>query len=272
MKTIRLLAVVLGMLGVLACSWIGPLDSPAAEQIDAGLKRALVTYAAVRTIGGVLSVVQATQIGGVGATLSPFQFLAPANEMIKQLADVMLLACVAFGVQKILITISGYWAISMVLTAVIVAWVLCQYRWGRSPRWLSGALVFVLLLRFAIPVSTLGTHLISQQFLAKEFNAANAEIISTAETANQIKPPEPTAGDGKSRLPQMSGWVPSVTDIKGSLSKIHHAIDRAVEHLITQIAVFLTETVILPLLLLWTIIRIARLVVARACLVPELKA
>lgn len=273
MKIIRNLAILLGMLVVLAGSWVAPMDAPAVAQVDAGLKRALVTYASVRTLSGVLSVIQAAQVdiqpGGLGATLSPGQLLAPLNEMVKQLADVMLLASVAFGVQRIFITIGGYWAISWALTAVVVAWALCQYRWGSSPRWLSGALVFVLVLRFAIPLATLGTHLISQQFLANEFKTAQAAIDATTGEAGRVKAPEPSAVEGKSWIPSMPSWVPSVAEIKDRYSKLYQAIERSTEHVIRLMVVFLLETLILPLLFLWAVIRVARLAVERVSVLPD---
>ena len=273
MKIIRNLAILLGMLVVLAGSWVAPMDAPAVAQVDAGLKRALVTYASVRTLSGVLSVIQAAQVdiqpGGLGATLSPGQLLAPLNEMVKQLADVMLLASVAFGVQRIFITIGGYWAISWALTAVVVAWALCQYRWGSSPRWLSGALVFVLVLRFAIPLATLGTHLISQQFLANEFKTAQAAIDATTGEADRVKAPEPSAVEDKSWIPSMPSWVPSVAEIKDRYSKLYQAIERSTEHVIRLMVVFLLETLILPLLFLWAVIRVARLAVERVSVLPD---
>lgn len=272
MKIIRNLAVLLGMLVVLAGSWVAPMDAPAVAQVDAGLKRALVTYASARTLSAALSVIQNSQLdiqpAGIGVTLSLGQVLAPLNEMVKQLADVMLLASVAFGVQKILIAIGGYWAISLVLTAVVLAWAFCQYRWGSSPRWLSGALVFVLVLRFAIPLATLGTHLISQHFLANEYKTAQAAIDTTAGEASKVKSPEPSGVEGKSWLPSMPSWVPSVAEIKDRFYKLYQAIERSTEHVIRLMVVFLLETLILPLLLLWAVIRIARLAVGRVSLLP----
>ena len=35
----------LWMLVLVACAWMAPLDAPATRQVDAGLKRALVSFA-----------------------------------------------------------------------------------------------------------------------------------------------------------------------------------------------------------------------------------
>src|SRR4051812_4241428 len=83
---------------VVVCSWLHPLDGRATEKVDAGLEKAMVTYGTARLLHGSISVLQGTQVnaepGGIGATFSPGQVLAPAAEMLKQFSDVMLVVCV----------------------------------------------------------------------------------------------------------------------------------------------------------------------------------
>ena len=51
------------MLGlVVLCAWFVPLDRLATEQVDAGLKRALVSFATARALNAVISVAQGTEI------------------------------------------------------------------------------------------------------------------------------------------------------------------------------------------------------------------
>ena len=45
---------------MVACSWLTPLDSAANQQVDAGLKRALLSFATARALNAVISVVQGT--------------------------------------------------------------------------------------------------------------------------------------------------------------------------------------------------------------------
>jgi hypothetical protein len=55
------------MAAVTACAWLAPLDAPAMRQVDAGLKRALVSFATARLLNAVISVAQGTQ-----ASVQPF--------------------------------------------------------------------------------------------------------------------------------------------------------------------------------------------------------
>ena len=266
MKIVRSIALALVLLGVLVCSWIAPMDAPVMTQVDAGLKRALVSFASARALNGLLSVLQAAQVdikpAGIGVTLSPGQLLAPVNELVKHFADLMLLACVAFGIQKVLISISGYWVVSGALTVVALAWTACHFRQSHAPRWLSSALVLMLMLRFAIPVAMLGTDALSQKFLAADYTAAQSAIDATTSKAEKVKVPEPPTTDSKSWLPQMSNWIPSLSEVKERYTKMLQAMEQSTEHIVKLIVVFLLQTLLLPLLLVWALLGIARASVA----------
>lgn len=272
MKIARDIALILVLLGVLACSWMAPMDVPAMTQVDAGLKRALVSFASARTLSGVLSVIQAAQVdiqpAGLGVTLSPGQLLAPVNELVKHFADLMLLACIAFGIQKVLISISGYWLISLSLTLVSLVWAASHYRQGHAPRLLSRALVLMLMLRFAIPVAVLGTDVLSQKFLAEDYAAAQSAIDTTTSDADKVKPAEPPVNDGKGWLPQMPNWVPSMSEVKDRYAKMKHAVEQSTEHIVKLMVVFLLQTLLLPLLMIWALFGIAKASVDRARFPP----
>ncbi|WP_232834293.1 hypothetical protein [Rhodoferax ferrireducens] len=273
MKITRHIALILGLLVVLVCSWIAPMDAPAMTQVDAGLKRALVSFASARALNGLLSVVQAAQVdiqpAGIGVTLSPGQLLAPVNELVKHFADLMLLACVAFGIQKVLISISGYWLISVALTVVALAWAASHLRQSHAPRWLSRALVLMLMLRFAIPVALLGTDALSQKFLAADYTAAQSAIDTTTAEAGKVKAPEPSASDDKSWLPKVPNWVPSLLEVKDRYTKMKQAVEQSTEHMVKLMVVFLLQTMLLPLLMLWALFGIARVSVEQPSLLPS---
>ena len=209
---------------------------------------------------------QAAQVdikpAGIGVTLSPGQLLAPVNELVKHFADLMLLACVAFGIQKVLISISGYWVVSGALTVVALAWAACHFRQSHAPIWLSSALVLMLMLRFAIPVAMLGTDALSQKFLAADYTAAQSAIDATTSKAEKVKAPEPPTTDSKSWLPQMSNWIPSLSEVKERYTKMQQSMEQSMEHIVKLMVVFLLQTLLLPLLLVWALLGIARASVA----------
>ena len=67
------IAIVLTVAVVMACSLLPQIERVANDQLDAGLKRALISFAAARTLNAVISVAQGTEVAiqpvGVGVNL-----------------------------------------------------------------------------------------------------------------------------------------------------------------------------------------------------------
>jgi len=158
------------------------LDEPATEYVDAGMKRALATFAIARTLNAAISLAQGTEVTmGIGAalTLSVGEALDPVNDMVESFSDLMLMASVAFGIQKILIVIGQYQYVQWLLIAVLAVWGAVYCLGKKTPRWLDQLLVLMLLVRFAVPVVSVGSDAIYDQFLNGEYQQGSAGL-STA--------------------------------------------------------------------------------------------
>ena len=112
------------LVAILFLSWTSPLDAMSTEQVDAGLKRALVTFATARMLNAVISVAQGTDVAiepaGIGVKFAPGEILDPINDLVEKFSTLMLFASIAFGIQKILINLGGHWAVSATLSAAVV--------------------------------------------------------------------------------------------------------------------------------------------------------
>ena len=101
---------------ILLCARYPPIQQLADAQVDAGLKRAVVSFASARTLNAIVSVVQGVEMSvqpfGIGLTLMPGQVLDPVSRWVEQFLIFMLIASVAFGIQKMLLAIGGNWAVS----------------------------------------------------------------------------------------------------------------------------------------------------------------
>lgn len=177
----------------IAFSWMQSLDTAAISQVDAGLKRALTSYAIARTLNAIISVAQGTEVSvqfGIGATFAPGQILDPVNDLIEQFGDLMLAASVAFGIMHIVIKISSFWMFSLLLTICASLWIFLRWRNIPAPEWISKALIVLLFVRFSIPVATAGNDWVFKQFMEPEFNQSlnviqnNSNEIS--KTGNEI--------------------------------------------------------------------------------------
>lgn len=256
----------LALAGVLACAWLRPLDAAATQQVDAGLKRALATFAAARALNAVISVAQGTEIAlqpaGVGVTFTPGQALDPINDLVEQFSSLMLAACVSFGVQRALVGVGGYWVVSLLLSAVALGWAGLHWRGRAPPRWLTQLLLGLLLLRFAVPVVALVSELSFQLFLAEDYANGQARIELSTDQFGSLSTPADAARGDESLTERTRRWWSQTGDVGKRFEEMKAVAARAVEHIIRLIVVFLMQTVVLPLLLMWLLLRLSRQLLA----------
>ena len=262
MKNARQICLAVCMAAIVLCSWLGPLDAPATAQVDAGLKRALISFASARALNGVISVVQGTQVSaqpfGVGVNLTPGQLLAPLGELVKHFSDLMLAASIAFGIQKVLISIGGYWLISLALTATALGWSWFHFRRSPPPAWLCRALVILLMLRFAIPLVTIGTDLLSQKFLAADYVSSQRAIDTSSVQVAMLNPPPPASAEAQGTWDKVKDWISKSADVKTHFETLKRMMEQAIEHIVKIMVIFMLQTLVIPLLLLWGLYGVLR--------------
>lgn len=239
-------------------SWWTGLDAAADERVDAMLTRALVTFATARALDGVISVLQSGQVGaqvGVGMSIQPGELLDPVNDLVEQFSDVMLAVTVALGVHKVLLSIGGYWVLPILLSALAVLVVVTGLRAG-APRWLTQAFVLLLLVRFAVPVATVGADALFTRFLASEYESSQ-QVLDAIEGRS--------AEAAGAQAPADEGWVASFRrmlsegdGLRERAAAIADAADRIAEHVSNLIVVFVLQTIAFPVVLLWLLWQLAR--------------
>ena len=265
----RRLALALTVAALVACAWLAPLESPANRYVDSGLERALVSFATARALNAVLSVAQGTEVAvqpaGVGVVITPGQALDPVNDLIEQFANLMLTASIAFGVQKMLLTIGAHWLISLVLTLTALGWVALYLRPNAPPGWLSRLLVVSLMIRFALPVVVIGSDLLFEKFMAADYQASQQGIESVSLQLDKLDPP-PASAEPAWRE-RFRGWA--ATDLKTRYAQFKQAAEQATERIVRLMVVFLLQTLVFPVALLWILWSIARRIFEFAPLPPR---
>ena len=271
-------------------SWSKDISAMANSQVDAGLKRSLVSFASARALNAVISVVQGTEVVvqplGVGITLTLGQMLDPINDLVEQFSSVMLVASVAFGVQKLLLSIASTWVISTVVTVLALVWA-SLYWFNKAPDWLSRLLVVVVFLRLVMPVTLIGSALVFDRFSATDYQtsllaldqtgaalkALNAEPAAVPKTKPHapLAAPEAKKGLFSGAMDALNGAKDSVLAAKdkvtGALDASANAVqakfesirtlaESAAERMITLIVVFLMQTIVVPIILLFVLYRL----------------
>ncbi|RDE49538.1 MAG: hypothetical protein DVS81_16105 [Candidatus Accumulibacter meliphilus] len=253
MPIARRFVLALAMASLVACSWLAPLDSIATQQADAGLKRALLSFATARALNAAISVAQGTEIavqpGGMGVVLAPGQVLDPVNDLVEQFSNVMLAASVAFGVQKMLISMAGYWLISLLISGAALCWAWFHFHQQVLPAWLARTLVVLLMLRFAVPAVTIGSDLLFEKFLVGDYDASQQVMSAAPAQVARLDAPQPLPVGEQGLLDRIKGWWGQDLEVKARFDALQQAAEQATEHIITLIVVFLLQTVVIPLLL-----------------------
>lgn len=253
----RALAAALVVLLLAAAAWWRPIDAAAESRLDAGLRAAFAAFATARALNAAISLAQSAQVSaqlGLGVTVSPAAVLDPVDDLVERFADAMLAATVAFGVQKVLLAIGSHWLLAAALGAVALAWGAAALAGRGAPRWLTRALVLLLLARFAVPAATLGTDALARAFLAPREAEARTALDAFAGQAKAAAQPQ---GGDTGAVGAARDWLARGAELGARLEALGQAASRLAEHVTTLIVVFLLQTMLFPIALAWGLWRAA---------------
>jgi hypothetical protein len=253
---------------LLALAWLPALDRFAGDSVDAALGRALAAFAIARGINGAISVAQSTEVAvqpaGVGVSLRPGEILDPVNDLVEQFSTLMLTASASLGLQKLLVGISGWLPLKIALAVAVLAWIAMRWRGsGRVPPWLHATVLMLLALRLAVPLAALASEAAWHALLADEFERSSAALEDTrsllAQQGEALRPQ--TQPDDTSMLGRARAWLDEAgetLDVRQRLADFEATATAATRHIVNLAAVFVVQTVLLPLGFLALLVRLAR--------------
>ena len=262
-------------LAVTAIAWSGHADNLGRTYAQETLTRALVTFAIARTLNGVISTAQGTELslepGGVGVNFHIGEILDPINDLIERFSVVMLVSTSSLGLQNVLLSMTAWWGLSALLSAAAIVALLTLWAPHSVPisarlaqRWL----LIITLIRFAIPVLMITTTLVFNAFLAEEHAAATQALEQTGteleEIAEQATPPEPQ--EDPSLVDQLGSMLDEglrSLNARERIEQLRVQVTDAVEHIINLIVIFVFQTVLLPLAFLWFVVELGKSIVSR---------
>ncbi len=247
----------------------GGVDRFGLHYTESGFKRALVTFAVARSLNGVISVAQGTEVAvqpaGVGINFTPGQILDPVNDLIERFSWVMLASTTSLGLQKVLLRIFASPQFTALLAVVMALAVVLLWRgragWEGISLFFYRAMLLLLVLRFAVPVVALGSELLFSTFLQQQYESSTQGIGEARDEIGGIN-----RGSGMAALPQEQSllgrakeWYRSTLaniDFEQTIQQYQQAAANVSEHLIELIVIFVLQTVVLPLLFIWGIGRL----------------
>ncbi|HHH38205.1 MAG TPA: hypothetical protein ENK50_01345 [Sedimenticola sp.] len=256
------------------------LDYPALamDYIARTSERTLEAFALARGINAVISVIQNAEIGftlGVSATLSPGEILDPVNDLIERFSLVMLVASTLFWTLRLL----GGLLFGATLLWGLVALFLAGYGLKRAgPAWLAasgdillqGTNLFLGLLLYTI-VTPLVVQLVHDTApLQAEYQASSRQLNGAREQLERMNLEMENAVEGSStpatddcegvggclealteRIGRLTGYSTLGQRIDRYIGEATRVADQVSHDVVTQIAIFVLETLLIPMALLW---------------------
>lgn len=263
------------VLASVAIAASGIVDETAGELAEDAFKRALVTFAVARTLNGVISLAQGTEIalepGGVGVNLGVGEVLDPVNDLVEQFSGVMLVAASSLGLQNVLLRITAWWGCTALLCgAGLVALAALWWPQPVERRWITFGtrlLMLALVMRFFVPALVIGTNVVAKQFLEDEQHAATAALEAASEEIEEFseQTTPPPAAD-RSMLERFSDSMRETLqsmDVDGRLDRLKSSLANASEHIVNLIVLFLLQTILLPIAFVWLIVELLKGAISR---------
>ncbi len=258
-----LLSLLLLLVGILSVTPV--IDQRAAAEYEQLFQRAFITFALARTINGVISVLQGTEIAlqpaGVGVTLTPGEILDPVNDLVERFSWIMMGATISLGVQNVLLDISAWWVIQ-ILVAAVAGWLLIRL-WYPGQGLQMNRLLFrrvlplLLFIRFAVPVMLIANDLLYQQFLEQSYQQSTEIVTEAGRQLEQIQAEanvEKPRGDDAGLLDSITrAWNNTVdaVGLSGRLERMQARAAEVISHLLQLSVVFILQTALLPVAFLW---------------------
>lgn len=256
----------------------GTIDNRGQEFTDDGIKRALVAFGIARGLNAIISTAQGTEIAvepmGIGVTLTPGQLLDPVNDLIERLSWVLLASATALTIQELMLAFSASAAFNGLLLAVSV--ITLAWLWTNLPGRATGlsvctkTILVVLVIRFAVPVMALASEALYQGFLATRYDHSIETMTKTSERLTHLS--AESADDDEEDESFVAGLSSMFEAVRttGEKLKIQQRIDEyrqvaenIADRVVTLIAVFVMQTLLIPLAFLWLVLHALRRIVAR---------
>ncbi|MGD8368250.1 MAG: hypothetical protein PVG78_11435 [Desulfobacterales bacterium] len=230
------------------------------------LKRAAVTYAVVRGLNGVISVIQGSTVeaspAGVGLSAAVGEILDPVNDLMERFSWVLLLSTASLGIQKILMDLGAGIGLRIFLPAAMALLLAGLWGRGRSARFSRAVgmrlLLLALAVRFALPAAAavgdaVYAHFLEETYLesSRNLETLSSEVNRTAVLAESPLDKEEPPGWFDRLLPDTQ----LLSKIRSRVEAIREQISEYAHHTLNLIVVFLFQTVLLPLIVLWGILR-----------------
>lgn len=259
------------MVAFVQLSFVQLVDKQSSQQLDQAFKRSVTVFAIARSLNGLISVLQGTEIyatpAGVGVNFAVGQIVDPMNDMVERFSWVMLMSSVSLGVQELLLHFGQSQIVQLFLSLSVI--LLLALIW--IPKiWhhklfdlLFKSFVILTFLRFLVPSVVLLSESVYQHTLQQKYETAKAALEMThLQTENVVDRVRHLNNQGQQSWLDSLNVSQKIENFKMRMNRLWEALKQkfnsAIEYMLVLIAIFVLESIFLPLFFLWVFIKLFR--------------
>ncbi len=249
---------------------VSRLDRQGGAYFTETIGRSAYTFAVVRGLNGVISVIQGTDVAvspaGMGVTLAVGEILDPVNDLVERFSWVMLVATTSLGIQIVLMEMGAWIGFKILLTlamALLLLGIWVPKVLAVDVKRAGVKLVLIsLVIRFCVPAVALVSDAVYERFLKEKYESA----IRSLEQANEeIKKSEWGEGEAEAvpedltyleQLRRMYESTKETINIRERIAFLKEEVSDYAEYTISLITIFIVQTVLLPIFFLWFFLRL----------------
>lgn len=243
------------------------LDTSSKQYVDKAFNRALISFGIAKTLNGVISIAQGTEIAiqpaGIGINLTPGQILDPVNDLVERFSWIMLMSTTSLGIQKVFLSMSIWPEFNYLLVSFLILGLLLLFIKNNNYNQLRILVLrlslLMVVLRFVVPIAGLANEGIYSVFLEDEYVSATQQLEFTAEEIGQLNKEN---NFNQPNLRKKSVWESAkdfykssseMLDVNKKIDEYKNAAKETTQHIVNLIVVFLFQTLIIPLLFIFTL-------------------
>ena len=124
-------------------------------------------------------------------------------------------------------------------------------RTGGGSRWITQLLVLLLMVRFAVPVVMLGTKALSDTYLEPEYRQSQLALDEMKGKSDGAAPSAQGAAEEPGFWDKLKGAVTEIGGMRERVAQLKEAAGQLAERVTMLIVVFVLETMVFPLGIIW---------------------
>jgi hypothetical protein len=249
---------------------LGRLDQRAASYVEKTMARAAYTFAMVRGLNGMISVIQGTEVAvspaGIGLTLTVGEILDPINDLAERFSWVMLVSTTSLGIQRILMEMSDWLGLQVFLAAGTLLLAVSAWRrfWGSVDLQSLGVrlVMLAIVVRLLIPAVALASETIYDRFLNVQYEEATQTLMHVNDELKQVDPTtanDKTAPPTAGKIAEVRRWLAETQkwfDLREKIDNLATKLERFTTDTVRLMVVFILQTIIIPLFTLWALVKL----------------